>query len=85
MLKLVGNFVRFSAIEVLCEATVFSEKVGLPKETLAQFVSAMIPGPSAGQLAMLHSGAYSDLTTVRQTNHLKQVFVLIYFIEYCAD
>ncbi|OAA64964.1 6-phosphogluconate dehydrogenase family protein [Cordyceps fumosorosea ARSEF 2679] len=63
MLKLVGNFVRFSAIEVLCEATVLSEKIGLPKETLARFVEAMTPGPSAGQLAMLHSGAYSDLTT----------------------
>ncbi|OAR03072.1 hypothetical protein LLEC1_05278 [Akanthomyces lecanii] len=63
MLKLVGNFVRFSAIEVLCEASVLSEKIGLPKETLAKFVGAMIPGPSAGQLAMLHSGAYSDLTT----------------------
>ncbi|KAJ4150727.1 hypothetical protein LMH87_011464 [Akanthomyces muscarius] len=63
MLKLVGNFVRFSAIEVLCEASVLSEKIGLPKETLAKFVGAMISGPSAGQLAMLHSGAYSDLTT----------------------
>ncbi|ATY63538.1 6-phosphogluconate dehydrogenase family [Cordyceps militaris] len=63
MLKLVGNFVRFSAIEVLCEASVLSEKIGLPKETLAKFVGALIPGPSAGQLAMLHAGAYSDLTT----------------------
>ncbi len=67
MLKLVGNFVRFSAIEVLCEASILSEKIGLPKETLAKFVGAMIPGPSAGQLAMLHAGAYRDLTTVRCT------------------
>ncbi|KAJ3493101.1 hypothetical protein NLG97_g4954 [Lecanicillium saksenae] len=63
LLKLVGNFVRFSAIEVLSEASVLSEKAGLPKETLEQFVAAMIPGPSAAQLAMLHSGAYSDPTT----------------------
>ncbi|KAJ6783853.1 hypothetical protein PWT90_05481 [Aphanocladium album] len=63
LLKLVGNFVRFSAIEVLSEACVLSEKAGLPHETLGKFVGAMLPGPSASQLAMLHSGAYSDLTT----------------------
>ncbi|XWW93065.1 hypothetical protein V2A60_000993 [Cordyceps javanica] len=63
MLKLVGNFVRFSAIEVLCEASVLSEKIGLPEETLAKFVEAMIPGPSAGQLATLHAGEYNNLAT----------------------
>lgn len=64
MLKLVGNFVRFSAIEVLCEASVLSEKIGLSKEALANFVETMLPGPSAGQLAMLDSRAYTDLSTV---------------------
>lgn len=65
LLKLVGNYFRFASIEVLCETSVLSEKIGLPKETLAQFVKTVLPGPTVGQLALLHSGAYSDLTTVR--------------------
>ncbi|KND89096.1 putative oxidoreductase GLYR1 [Tolypocladium ophioglossoides CBS 100239] len=58
LLKLIGNFIRFSTIEVLCEASVLSEKVGLSQETLSKFVELLIPGPAAGQLKMLDSGAY---------------------------
>ncbi|KAJ6441529.1 6-phosphogluconate dehydrogenase family protein [Purpureocillium lavendulum] len=58
LLKLIGNFIRFSTIEVLCEASVLSEKLGMGQETLCKFVEALIPGPAAGQLRMLNSGSY---------------------------
>ncbi|UNI16485.1 hypothetical protein JDV02_002916 [Purpureocillium takamizusanense] len=58
LLKLIGNFIRFSTIEVLCEASVLTEKLGMGQETLSKFVEALIPGPAAGQLRMLNSGSY---------------------------
>lgn len=64
LLKLIGNFIRFSTIEVLCEASVLSEKVGLSQETLSKFVELLIPGPAAGQLKMLNSGAYHKVENV---------------------
>lgn len=67
MLKLIGNFIRLSTIEVLCEASVLSEKAGLSQETLQKFTEALIPGPATAQLKMLQSGDYYKLSKVKKT------------------
>ncbi|KAJ0425239.1 hypothetical protein BJY00DRAFT_308567 [Aspergillus carlsbadensis] len=58
MLKLLGNFIRFSAIATLAEADAFSELVGLPPEALEQFVGVVLQGAAVGQLQGLRSGEY---------------------------
>ncbi|KAL3448432.1 hypothetical protein BJX65DRAFT_306871 [Aspergillus insuetus] len=58
MLKLLGNFIRFSAIATLAEADAFSEVVGLPPEALEQFVGVVLQGAAVGQLQGLRSGEY---------------------------
>ncbi|GJN78263.1 hypothetical protein PLIIFM63780_001756 [Purpureocillium lilacinum] len=81
LLKLIGNFIRFSTIEVLCEASVLSEKLGMGQETLSKFVEALIPGPAAGQLRMLNSGSYHSekkpmipiSMAVKENNHLNDL------------
>ncbi|OAQ90500.1 6-phosphogluconate dehydrogenase family protein [Purpureocillium lilacinum] len=81
LLKLIGNFIRFSTIEVLCEASVLSEKLGMGQETLSKFVETLIPGPAAGQLRMLNSGSYHSekkpmipiSMAVKENNHLNDL------------
>ncbi|CEL01804.1 hypothetical protein ASPCAL01382 [Aspergillus calidoustus] len=58
MLKLLGNFIRFSAIATLAEADAFSEVVGLPPEALEEFVGVVLQGAAVGQLQGLRSGEY---------------------------
>ncbi|KAL3456691.1 NAD binding domain of 6-phosphogluconate dehydrogenase-domain-containing protein [Aspergillus heterothallicus] len=58
MLKLIGNFIRFSAIATLGEADALSEVVGLPREALEQFVELVLQGAAVGQLHGLRAGEY---------------------------
>lgn len=64
LLKLIGNFIRFSTIEVLCEASVLAEKAGLPPDALIKFAETCIPGHAAAQLRNLQSGDYHKVTKV---------------------
>jgi 3-hydroxyisobutyrate dehydrogenase-like beta-hydroxyacid dehydrogenase len=65
MLKLLGNFICFSAIATLAEADAFSEVVGLPPEALEQFVGVVLQGAAVGQLQGLRSGEYHKTDKVR--------------------
>lgn len=58
MLKLLGNFIRFSAIATLGEAVALSEVVGLPLDALEQFVELVLQGAAVGQLKGLRAGEY---------------------------
>ncbi|KAL2840174.1 hypothetical protein BJY01DRAFT_236864 [Aspergillus pseudoustus] len=78
MLKLIGNFVRFSAIATLGEADALSEVVGLPPDALEQFVKLVLQGAAVGQLQGLRAGEYhkTDKPSVsirlwnKESNHL---------------
>lgn len=58
LLKLIGNYVRLSAIRSLCEGIALSEKVGLPPQVFADFTNGMSIAPTALQTQMLVNGEY---------------------------
>ncbi|PHH91796.1 hypothetical protein CDD83_10292 [Cordyceps sp. RAO-2017] len=81
-LKLIGNFMRLSMIEVLCEGSAAAEKLGLPHDTLQEFAGLFFSASQAGQLKQLRSGAYCGAAgkatatiamAVKENSHLQDL------------
>lgn len=64
MLKLLGNFFRFSAIATLGEMATLSDLVGLPPDALDQLVQLVLQGPAIDHLQSLRAGEYHKLAKV---------------------
>ncbi|CEJ90695.1 hypothetical protein VHEMI06459 [[Torrubiella] hemipterigena] len=71
ILKLIGNYIRLSAIRSLCEGLALSEVLGLAPQTLASFTETMNTSPTPQQIQMLLSGEYYKGTKVSK-EFLKQ-------------